>query len=74
MPAWLVSLTANIGAALIKWAVTETANELAKSKEMAEQERLNGIRNGINAKKYAEAQTRADQVRAALDLLNRNNV
>jgi len=74
MPAWLVSLTANIGAALIKWAVTETVNELAKSREMAEQERLNGIRNGINAKKYAEAQTRADQIRAAVDLLNRNSV
>lgn len=74
MPAWLVSLTANIGAALIKWAVTEVTNELAKSREMAEQERLNGIRNGENAKRYAEAQTRADQIRAAVDLLNRNSV
>ena len=74
MPAWLVSLTANIGAALVKWAVTEVTNELAKSREMAEQERVNGIRNGENAKRYAEAQTRADQIRAAIDMVNRNSV
>jgi len=73
MPSWLVSLTANIGAALVKWAVTEVTNELAKSREMAEQERLNGIRNGENAKRYADAQTRADQINAVVNLVNRNN-
>ena len=74
MPGWFLTLITNIGTALIKSAVSEAAKNLKESREAAEQERLNGIRNGVNAKKYLEATTRAEQIRAAVDLLNRNSV
>lgn len=73
MPGWFLTLITNIGAALIKSAVSESAKNLAESRAAAEKERLDGIRNGINAKKYLEATTRAEQIRAAVDLLNRND-
>lgn len=72
-PAWLVSFMANLGAALVKWAVTEITNEVQQSREAAELERQNGIRNGKNAQRYSDAKTRADQIRASLDLINRSN-
>lgn len=73
LPAWLLSLAAEFGVAVTKWAVTESYNALRDAQERAEQERLNGIRNGANAKAYHEAQTRHDQIKAAINLLNRND-
>lgn len=73
MPAWLSTILVNLGAALIKSAFNESMNNLNLAREMAETERANGVRNGVNAKKYLEAQTRADQIRAAIDMLNRND-
>lgn len=73
LPAWLLSLAAEFGVAVTKWAATESLNNLRDAQEKAEQERASGIRNGINAKAYHEAQTRHDQIRAAIDLLNRNS-
>ena len=74
VPAWLVNLMTQFGLAALKWAVTETANNLAYSKELAEKERLEGIRNGKNAQAYFEAKTRAEQIKAALNLINSNSV
>lgn len=73
LPAWVSSLVAEFGVALVKWAASEAMGNLKQSQEMAEAERLSGVRNGINAKKYAEAKTRADQIRAAIALLNRSD-
>lgn len=72
-PAWLVNILSQFGLAALKWAVTEQANNIIYMKELAEKERLEGIRNGKNAKAYEAATTRAAQVRAALDLINRND-
>ena len=73
-PNWLVTFLANLGAALVKWAVTEIASEVQKSREAAELERQNGIRNGKNAQRYSDAKSRADQINAAVNLINRNDV
>lgn len=73
VPAWLVNLMAQFGLAALKWAVTESANNLAYSKELAEKERLEGIRNGKNAQAYFEAKTRAEQIKAAVNLINSSN-
>lgn len=73
-PVWLVNFMTQFGLTALKWAVSESASNLQKAKEMAEIERTNGIRNGENAKRYAEAKTRAEQVRAALDLINSNSL
>lgn len=70
-PVWLISLMSQFGLAALKWAVSETTNAVNKSRELAEIERLNGIRNGENAKKYEEAKTRQEQIAAALALINR---
>lgn len=72
-PAWLLSFAVQLGTALAKWAVSESISQLQQAQERAEQERLSGVRNGENAKKYHDAKTRADQIRAAVDLLNRND-
>lgn len=74
MPSWLSTILVNLGVALIKSALSDIEKTIEQSKEMAETERLNGIRNGKNAKAYAEAKTRAEQIAASLNLLNRNNV
>ena len=74
LPAWAVNLTTQFGLALVKWGLAEIALDLARQRKLAETERLNGVRNGENAKRYEEATTRADQIRAAIDLVNRNNV
>lgn len=73
VPAWLVSLMSQFGMAALKWAVSESINSMNAAKELAEKERLEGIRNGKNAKAYFEAKTRVDQIRAGLDLINRND-
>ncbi|AFC22591.1 hypothetical protein phi1422_0071 [Bdellovibrio phage phi1422] len=72
-PAWLLSFAVQLGTALAKWAVSESVTQLKEAEERAEKERLDGIRNGDNAKKYHAAKTRAEQIRAAVDLLNRND-
>lgn len=72
-PAWLVAIITELGVALTKWGYSELKLEVEQSREAAEQERLNGIRNGENAKRYQNAQTRQEQINAALNLINRNN-
>lgn len=73
MPAWVITLAAELGVALVKWATFEIQGKLTEAEERAQQERIDGIRNGKNAKAYYDAKTRKDQIRAAVDLLNRNN-
>lgn len=73
MPTWLAEFLIKFGTSLVSagWGSIKFEQELLK--KAAEQERLSGIRNGENAKKYQDAETRADQIRAAIDLINRNN-
>ena len=73
MPVWLAELLIKFGTSLAAagWGAIKFEQELLR--KAAEQERLSGIRNGENAKKYQAAETRADQIRAALDLIKRNN-
>ncbi|AEG42333.1 hypothetical protein BdPhPhi1402_gp36 [Bdellovibrio phage phi1402] len=73
MPTWLAEFLIKFGTSLVAagWGAIKFEQELLN--KAAEQERLSGIRNGENAKKYQDAQTRADQIRAAIDLINRNN-
>lgn len=73
VPAWLINLLSQFGLAALKWAVAEQTNNLTYMKELAEKERQQDIRNGKNAKAYEAAKTRAEQVRAAIDLINRND-
>lgn len=73
MPAWLAEFLIKFGTSLAAAGWSAVNFELELAKKAAEQERLSGIRNGENAKKYQAAETRADQIRAALDLINRNN-
>ena len=70
VPAWLVTLMSQFGMAALKWAVSESINSMNAAKELAEKERLEGIRNGKNAKAYFEAKTRVEQIRAATLLIN----
>lgn len=73
MPQWLAEFLIRMGTSLVSagWSAINFEIELAK--KAAEAERLSGIRNGENAKKYQAAETRAEQIRAAIDLINRNN-
>lgn len=70
VPQWLINLMSQFGMAALKWAVSESINSMNASKELAEKERLEGIRNGKNAKAYFEAKTRVEQIRAATLLIN----
>lgn len=72
-PAWIVSLLTEFGVALVKWGSAEIATEVRESREAAEKERQDNIRNGKNALRYRNATTRQEQIRAAVDALNRNN-
>lgn len=74
LPAWAVNLTTQFGIALVKWGLAEIDQEVRLTKELSELERSQNIRNGKNAKAYFEAQTRAEQIRAAVNLLNRSDV
>lgn len=69
-PAWLVNILTQFGMTALKWAVSESIKSMDAAKELAEKERLEGIRNGKNAKAYFEAKTRVEQIRAATLLIN----
>ena len=65
---------------LIKIAVSFLQGQLAsaikkqeEAKAAQQKAEADGIRDEKNAVKYREAKTRADQIKAAGDLINRNN-
>ncbi|MBO9666960.1 MAG: hypothetical protein J7501_09120 [Bdellovibrio sp.] len=73
LPPWLLALVTEVSVGLVKWAATESKNALQEREAAAEKERADGIRNGKNAQAYNSARTRDEQIRAAINLLNRNN-
>lgn len=69
----LAGFLADLGLALTKWGLSELIREGEQAKEAADKKKAEGVRDEANLKKYSEATTRAEQIRAGVDLINRNN-
>lgn len=69
---WLTLLT-NIAVEFLKWSSAQWSKQAEKSKEAADKKKSDGDRDLRNEQKYDQAKARADQIKAALDIINRNN-
>jgi hypothetical protein len=57
--------------AILNWLLKRVETEIATAKEAHDKAVERGETNAENLKKYESAQTEAEQIQAALDLLNR---
>lgn len=73
MQAWALSLLAQICAEVLKWAFAQLNKDVEIKKEAAEKKTSDTARDVRNEQKYDQAKTRAEQIKAALDIINRNN-
>jgi len=73
MPIWIKDLLLSLILALLeKWG-KEVMKDEQDAKEKVEMDEQRNVRDQKNAERYRKAQTRADKIRNATDLLNRNN-